>query len=45
MTKEEYFYFEWLIVAKRMTEERYSALSKEEINDLVEEYGKFKNRH
>jgi len=42
MTKEEYFYFEWLIVEKNMTSETYSLLSNEEIYNLIKEYDVFK---
>lgn len=38
MQSEEYFYFEWLIVEKQMTPEKYSLLSKQEICNLINEY-------
>jgi hypothetical protein len=41
MTSEEYFYFEWLIVEKKMTSEIYSSLSKNEVRNLINEYEKF----
>jgi hypothetical protein len=41
MTSEEYFYFEWLIIEKQMTPEKYSSLSKTEVNNLVNEYVEF----
>jgi hypothetical protein len=43
MKPEEYFYFEWLIIEKKMTLEKYSLLSEKETNDLIREYSKFKN--
>lgn len=44
MTQEEYFYFEWLIIEKQMTAEKYSSLEDREKKGLFEEYLKFKNR-
>ena len=44
MTSEEYFYFEWLIIEKKMTSEIYSSLSKNEVRDLINEYEKFINK-
>jgi hypothetical protein len=44
MTAEEYYFFEWLIIEKRMTSEAYSKLSNKEIHCLLEEYGKFKKQ-
>ena len=44
ITKEEYFYFEWLILEKHITYEIYLTLSNNEKNNLVNEYIKFKNK-
>lgn len=41
ITKEEYFYFEWLIIEKQITSEKYSLLSEKEIHDLIDEYTMF----
>jgi hypothetical protein len=41
MTLEQYFYFEWLIVEKKMSLEKYSSLNDKEIRDLINEYGTF----
>jgi hypothetical protein len=43
MKKEEYFYFEWLIVEKNITLEIYSLLSNRKIFNLIKEYELFKN--
>jgi len=42
MTSEEYFYFEWLILEKKMTLETYSSLNDKEIKSFKDEYEKFK---
>ena len=45
MTSEEYFYFEWLIVEKKMTSEEYSSLNEKEIHSLMNEYEVFRKQH
>lgn len=42
LTKGGYMFFEWLIIAKGMTKEKYAVLTEEEFNALVREY--FKER-
>jgi len=44
-TSEEYFYFEWLIIEKKMTSEMYESLNENEIYNLIKEYNIFKKRH
>lgn len=41
MNQQQYYYFEWLIVEKKMTSEAYSLLSEKEIHDLIDEYSIF----
>jgi hypothetical protein len=38
MKKDEYFYYEWLIIQKHMTLEKYMSLSEIEILNLINEY-------
>jgi hypothetical protein len=45
MTPDEYYYFEWLIIAKNMTPEIYSSLNDKEIHNLINEYKVFKQKH
>lgn len=42
MTEAEYFFYEWLIVGKRMTEEALKCLTEQEFDALKDEYVKFK---
>lgn len=41
MNKEEYFFYEWLILGKKMTEEQFKQLTSLEFNKLMVEYKKF----
>jgi hypothetical protein len=41
-TSEEYYFFEWLILGKNMTEERFKKLTSKELLALQMEYDIFK---
>jgi len=43
MDKDEYFFYEWLIRGKKMTEEQFSEMSEKKIKELKEEYRIFKD--
>ncbi len=38
MSKEEYFFYEWLIVAKGLTHEDFKKLTNNEVEKLKEEF-------
>lgn len=42
LSKEEYFFYEWLILKKRMTIEDFKRLSHEELEKLILEYIEWK---
>ena len=44
ISKEDYFFYEWLIIQKRITEEQFKQLKPSELEALKAEYGKFKKR-
>lgn len=44
MTKEEYFFYEWLIIEKQLTEEKFKQLTPQELKDLKTEYSSFESR-
>lgn len=39
--ESEYFFFEWVILDKRLSEEQFSALSDKEYANLRKEYNEF----
>lgn len=41
LSKEDYFFFEWLIISKGMSQEDFSKLSSSEINELHSEWKVF----
>lgn len=41
LSKEDYFFYEWLIIAKGMTLESFNQLTSAEIYDLKVEYVRF----
>lgn len=38
LSKDEYFFFEWLIIEKRMSKENFSELSHAELEELRKEW-------
>ena len=44
VTMETYFFLEWLILEKNMTEKKFKELSLEEKDKLNAEYMEFKNK-
>jgi hypothetical protein len=44
ITPEEYFFYEWLIINKNMTDEQFKQLIPKELISLQEEYNVFKNK-
>jgi hypothetical protein len=40
--KEEYYFMEWLILGKGLTEPQYKDLSEKQLTDLKHEYNQFK---
>jgi len=41
MNEEEYYFYEWIILGKQMTQEEFEKLSKTEFENLKLEYAKF----
>lgn len=41
MNESEYFFYEWLIIEKQMTEENFNNLSEIEFENFKNEYVKF----
>jgi len=44
MDKEIYFFYEWLILGKNMSEYGFKLLSKEKVIKLKKEYSEFKKK-
>ena len=42
--KEEYFFYEWLIIGKKITEEKFRQLKPSEVEALKTEYDEFRNK-
>ena len=42
MNKENYFFYEWLILDKKITEEQFKQLTSLEFNKFMIEYKEFK---
>lgn len=43
ISMEDYFFYEWLIIEKKITEEKFRQLKPSEMEALKAEYGKFKS--
>ncbi len=43
ISKKDYFFYEWLIIGKGFTEEKFRQLKPPEVEALKAEYDKFKN--
>lgn len=41
ISKEDYFFYEWLIIARDITAEKFEQLKPSELMALKAEYGKF----
>lgn len=41
MNETEYFFYEWLIIGKQMTQEEFNNLNEDEFENLKNEYAKF----
>lgn len=43
-SSEEYFFYEWMIIEKKITQDRLQLLTPEEFKDLQIEYKNFMNK-
>jgi len=41
MNEKEYFFYEWLIIGKQMSQEEFEKLSETEFKNLKSEYAEF----